>query len=298
MNQRKVEKAAVNAAAGLVGPSPTASMSAAAAASAPRLPPMVPLPPYPACYATAPAYPAQFYPSVPPIQTAPRVQTWRHQPPAWQFATFGVPAVPACPRAEELLVDLSPPPGNSTDSQTRDYGARLDVIGVQNVARGQAYPVYDANLDMQVPDEFGLCHPPLVDLHPVEAYHRARKIRTVWQESPMPASRPGPIRVIPSVDDLNPLPPSAGLHGFASRHQDLMGAKEQEFRRITFLQSQLKQASINVNRLKSDLQFLIDMCWQPNRIEWTATSHKVLATSTAKTSPTFPSQTGTTKSPC
>ena len=116
--------------------------------------------------------------------------------------------------------------------------------------------MYDANLDMQVPDEFGLCHPPLVDLHPVEAYHRAKKIRTVSQESPMLASRPGPSCVIPSVDDLNPLPPSAGLHGFASRHQDLMGAKEREFRKITFLQSQLKQASKYVNRLKCDLQFV------------------------------------------
>ena len=35
-----------------------------------------------------------------------------------------------------------------------------------------------------------------------------------------------------------------------------MGAKEREFRRIAFLQSQLKQTSINMGRLKRDLQFV------------------------------------------
>ena len=87
IKQGKVEKAAVNAAAGSVDPSPTASMSAA----------------------------------------------------ALQMLTFGRPAGPAYPRLDELLVDLSPPPGESTYPQTRDYGTRQDAIGQQNVARIQAY---------------------------------------------------------------------------------------------------------------------------------------------------------------
>ena len=137
---------------------------------------MVPLPPYPARYATAPAYPTQFCPPVQPIQTVPRVQPWQHQPPALQM-TFGRPAGPGYPRPEELLVDLSPPPGDSTYPQTRDYGQ--DGIGLQNVARMQTYSFYASNLDMQIPDEFNACYPPLVDLHPVEGYHRAKRICTV-----------------------------------------------------------------------------------------------------------------------
>ena len=82
IKQRKVEKAAVNAAAGSVNASPTALMSAAAAALALRLPPMVPLPPYPACHATAPAYLPQFSSPVQPTLTGPYVRTWQHQPPA------------------------------------------------------------------------------------------------------------------------------------------------------------------------------------------------------------------------
>ena len=109
---------------------------------------------------------------------------------------------------------------------------------------GKRLPFYDANLDMQASSRL------------VEAYQRAKGIRTVLQESLIPVSRPGPVGAIPSVDDLNPLRPSAGLHSFASRHQDLKGEKEKELRRITILQCQIKQASINVNRLKRDLQFL------------------------------------------
>ena len=47
-----------------------------------------------------------------------------HQPPALQMMTLGGPAAPAYPRAKELLVDLSPPPGDSTDPQTRDEARR------------------------------------------------------------------------------------------------------------------------------------------------------------------------------
>ena len=119
IKQWKVKKAAVNAAAGSVSASPTASMSAAA--SAPRLPLMVPLPPYSARHATAPTYLPQFSPPVPPTLTGPYVQPWQHQPPAMQMVTFGRPACPAYPRPDELLVDLSPPPGNSIYPQTRDY---------------------------------------------------------------------------------------------------------------------------------------------------------------------------------
>ena len=71
----------------------------------------------------------------------------------------------------------------------------------------------------------------------------------------MPASRPGPTRVIPSVGNLNPLLPSAGLRG-SLRQQDLRGVTEQEVRTIEMLQEQITQASINVNRLKRDLQFV------------------------------------------
>ena len=155
IKQWKVKKAAVNAAAGSVSASPTASMSAAA--SAPRLPLMVPLPPYSARHATAPTYLPQFSPPVPPTLTGPYVQPWQHQPPALQMLTFGRPAGPAYPRPEELLVNLSPPPGDSTYPQTREYGTRQDDIGLQNVARMQMYPFLSSNLDM----------------HPVEAYHRA-----------------------------------------------------------------------------------------------------------------------------
>ena len=52
------------------------------------------------------------------------------------------------------------------------------------------------------------------------------------------------------------LPPSAGLRGYAIRHHDLMGVKERELRRIQILQDQISQASINVNRLMVDLQFV------------------------------------------
>ena len=108
---------------------------------------------------------------------------------------------------------------------------------------------------MQIPCEFDQMYPSLVSLHPAEAYRRSAA-RTVSEESPMPASRPGPASVIPSVGDLNPLPPSAGLRGFASRQQDLLGVTEKEIRRISMLQDQLSQAIINVDRLKRDLQFV------------------------------------------
>ena len=95
MSQRRVEMAAVNA---------------AAAASAPRLPSMVPLPPYLARQATVSTHPAQIIPPLQPSQTTPRVQTWRLQLPEMEFVTFGGPATSACPPSEGVLVDLSPPP--------------------------------------------------------------------------------------------------------------------------------------------------------------------------------------------
>ena len=72
----------------------------------------------------------------------------------------------------------------------------------------------------------------------------------------MPASRPGPARAIPSVGDLNPLPPSAGLRSFAASQEELRGVAENEIRRITSLHNQLLQASVNVNRLRRDIQFV------------------------------------------
>ena len=161
IKQRKVEKAAVNAAAGSVSPSPTASMSAAVAASAPRLRLMVPLPLYPARQATAPAYLTEFGPPVQPTLTGPFVQPWQHQLPALQMMTFGRPADPTYPRPDELLLDLSLPPCDSTYPQTRDYRIRQDAVGLQNVARNQAYPFSTSILGMQIPDEFNACYPPL-----------------------------------------------------------------------------------------------------------------------------------------
>ena len=58
LDRRRVDKTAVNAAAGWVDPR-WALMSAAAAASTPRLPLMVPLPPYPARHTTAPIRPTR-----------------------------------------------------------------------------------------------------------------------------------------------------------------------------------------------------------------------------------------------
>ena len=118
------------------------------------------------------------------------------------------------------------------------------------------YPFSTSILGMQIPDEFNVCYPPLVDLHLFEAFHRAKRICTASQESPILLSRPSTVGGIPSVEDLNPLPPSAGLRGYATRHHDLLGVKERELRRIQILQGQIKQASINVNRLMVDLQFV------------------------------------------
>ena len=170
--------------------------------------------------------------------------------------TFGGPATSACPPPEGVLVELSPPPAHSANSQTRDLGARPEAGKVQNVARRLAYPEVDDHLAMQIPERFDESYPPLVSLHPAEAYHRSKRVRTMLKESPMPASRPGPVRVIPSVGDLNPLPPSAGLRGFTARQEELRGVAENEIRRITSLHNQLSQASVNVNRLRRNIQFV------------------------------------------
>ena len=217
---------------------------------------MVLLHPYPARHATAPPCPARSITPVQQAQTTPRVQPWRLQPPHMACLTFGGPATSACPPPEGVLVDLSPPPGHSANSQTRDLGARPEAGDVQNVARRLAYSESDDHLAMQIPEGFDKSYPLLVDLHPVEAYHRSKKVRTRLKESLMPASRPGLARVIPSVGDLNLLAPSSGLRGFASRQQELREVTEQEIRRITLLQDQISQASINVDRLRRDLQFV------------------------------------------
>ena len=122
IEQRKVEKATANAAAGFVNASSKASMLAAATASAPRLPPSVPLPPYPVHHATVPAYLPQLHPSVHSALPGPYFQPWQQQPPAMQMASFGRPVFPAYPHPDQLLVDLSPPPGPSTIPQMLTTG--------------------------------------------------------------------------------------------------------------------------------------------------------------------------------
>ena len=88
-----------------------------------------------------------------------------------------------------------------------------------------------------------------MSLHPVAAYHQAKRMRATSQESPTPVSRPSTVGAIPSVEDLNPLPLSASLREYAVRHQHLSGVKERELRKIQSLQDKIAQASINVNRL-------------------------------------------------
>ena len=147
---------------------------AAAAASPPRLPSVVPLPPYPARQATAPSRLAPSGPPVQPSNATPEVRPWRHQPPHMDCPTFGGPATSACPPPEEVLVDLSPPPGHGAIPRARDQGARPEKICVQNVAR-RSYANED-HLSIQIPEEFDASYPPLVNLHLVEAYHQSKKV--------------------------------------------------------------------------------------------------------------------------
>ena len=193
----------------------------------------------------------------------PSVLPGRPQPPR-QFQTFGGPAYVASPPQEELLINLSPPPGYGTTSQAREQGAWQEAIHVQNVA-SRTYG--NDHLSMEIPMEFDALHPSIVSLHPVEAYQRS-DVRTMSQESPMPASRPGNARTIPSVRDLEPLPPSAGLHGFSSRQRELRGGVENEARRITSLHNQLLQASVNVDRLRRDMQYVDGRILAAQRQSW------------------------------
>ena len=256
-----MERTAVNAAAGRVDPR---WALAAAAASPPTLPPMVNLPPYPVRQAAAPSRLASSGPSVRVANSTSDGLTGRLQPPHREFQTFGGPANSACPPQEELLVDLSPPPGHGTIPQARDQGVRPEASRVQNVAR-RSY-ASDDHLSVQIPWEFDAMYPSLVSLHPAEAYQRS-KVRIVSEESPMPASRPGPAHVIPSVSDLSPLPPSAGLRGFTLRHEELR-VVENEARRITSLHSKIMQANTNVDRLRCYMQFIDGRILAAQRQHW------------------------------
>ena len=145
---------------------------------------------------------------------------------------------------------------SSTIPLLREYGIRRGTAGLQNDMRNNASPFTPAILGMQIPDQFNASYPPLLSLHPVQAYHHAKRIRTASQEVPTLISRPSKVGVIPSVKDLEPLPPSAGLRSYSVRQQHLTGVKERELRKIQYLQDKIALASMNVVRLMDDLSFV------------------------------------------